>query len=67
MFLTTGRLVLSAQGRSEAKRKGLKRGKRVVYVQKPTKLRLGFGFWPPGNETKEHFRSKYGNFLSLAE
>ena len=64
MFSTTGRLVLSAQGRSEER---VETRKRVVYVQKPTKLRLGFGFWPHGNETKEQFRSKYGNFLSLAE
>ena len=60
---TTGRLV-PCTGQAEGKRIGLKRGKRVVIVQKPTKLRLGYRFWP-GNETKEHSRSKYGNF-SLA-
>ena len=64
---TTGRLV-ACTGQAEGEEdRGLKRGeKRVVIVQKPTKLRLGFRFWPaPGNETKEHSRSKYGNF-SLA-
>ena len=64
---TTGRLVACTGQAEGGEDRGLKRGeKRVVIVQKSTKLRLGFRFWPaPGNETKEHSRSKYGNFSLL--